>query len=56
MCVCVFMCSPVSSPGFIAGILTESKDSRTVNTNTHNNYETVQVSYVIDSYIESDEC
>ena len=39
----------------LAGILTESEYVRTVNTNTHNNDEAVQVSYVIVSYSGSDE-
>ena len=40
---------------FIAMILTESEDERTVNTNKHTNDETVKVTYLIDSDSDSDE-
>ena len=40
---------------FIAGILDESEDTRTVNTNTHTNDEKVNFSDVIDIDNESDE-
>ena len=39
---------------FIAGILNESEDTRTVNNNAHNNDERVQVKDVIDSDSASD--
>ena len=41
---------------FFARIFTEIEDSRTANTNAHTNYEIVQVSDVIDSGSDSDEC
>ena len=37
----------------LAAILTESEDARTVHNTTHNYYETLQVSNVIDSDIDS---